>query len=251
MIIETMCLRRYRYACLIINVVFLSACAGAAGPIRLYEGPKKPDNEIARFLVPSELEVVAIDGKALEAPYVPDGQYQVELLPGDHQIAVVYSEYWGDDTVGSLVVSDAFYFQFATAAGGTYVFKHNGPEDLVNANFDTLIGDIKIWLEQRKTGQTINAASTSAYGGFLARTIRQVATGQGEGTPKAGVPSLQTNNAQAASPTLPLPTDTGAASALIAEQIIAQQNALDRLKFWWKMADQKQRKAFQAWTDGE
>lgn len=252
MTIAKISLHCHRYICLIIYFLSLFACAGAAGPIRLYEGTKKPDDEIARLLVPSELEVVAIDGEELDVPYVPDSQYQVELLPGDHQIAVVYSEYWGDPTVGNLVVSDAFYFRIALAAGSTYMFKHDAPEDLMNADISPR--DIKIWLEQPQTGQTINAVSRGTYGTLLARTIRQLGTGKEAGKPKAVVNSPAIDSGEmdsekqtaATSQTLATQNDS---SALLAEQIISQQNALVRLKFWWKMADGKQRKAFQVWID--
>ncbi len=247
MTIEKKFPRHYRYLCLIISVVFLSACASTHGPVRVYDGAKRPDNEIVRFLIPSALEVVALDGKELKTPYIPDGQNQLELLPGDHELKVIYTEYWGDPSSGGLEVSDASYFKLATTAGSTYVFKHNGPTDLVHAGFGMLVNDIKIWLEQRETGKTINAVNRGAYGGILTRTIRQVVTGKEEGKPKEGVTALQKTGAKVTPATPPLVTDQGASSAVLAEQITSQQNAVDRLKFWWKMADEKQRKAFQIW----
>ncbi|HEB85798.1 MAG TPA: DUF2057 domain-containing protein [Gammaproteobacteria bacterium] len=244
---------RHRHIWLIICVLFLSACANTNGPIRLYAGPQKSKNEIVTFRVPYELEVVAIDGRKLKMPYVPEGQYQFELLPGNHVLKVIYTAYWGDDTSGNVVVSDAFYFRVATTAGSSYVFKHNGPTDLVYASFDSQISDIRIWLVQQKTGQTINAISTRAYGNYLTRALRHVVSGTEEGKPVA----IQEEGAKITVPTSsispPVTLSSTAkqtnASALIAEQIIARQNALDRLKFWWKMANEKQRKAFQVWTD--
>lgn len=208
-------LHRRRYICFIIYCVSLFGCAGISGHIRLYEGPKKTDDEIARFLVPSELELVAINGVELKAPYVPDSHYQVELLPGDHQIMVLYSEYWGDPTGGSLVVSDVFYLQITVVSGSTYMFKHNGPEDLMNV--DILVSDIKIWLEQPKTGQTIEAVSRSVSGIYFNRTIRQIATGKEAGKLKEVVDSSPINSEKQTPAKSQLPTDQDTSSTLIAE----------------------------------
>lgn len=234
---------------IIIGGIFLSACASTNSTVRLYGGSEKPDSEIVKIRVPYELEVLSIDGRKLKTPYVPDGEYLLELLPGKHVFKVIYTEYWGDETSGNIEVSDAFYFQVATTAGSHYVFKHNGPADLVYASFNWSISDIKIWLVQQETGQTINAASTSTYGNYLTRTLRQAASGTEEDKPVTDSNTAQKNNTKMTSPTtLKLTAKPDDSSALIAEQIIAQQNALDRLKFWWKMADENQRKAFQAWT---
>ena len=83
-----MFLHRYRYICLTMYVVLLSACAGINSPVRLYDGAKRPDNEIVTLVIPYELEVVAVDGEKVKTPYVPDGQYRLELLPGDRKSVV-------------------------------------------------------------------------------------------------------------------------------------------------------------------
>lgn len=36
---------------------------------------------------------------------------------------------------------------------------------------------------------------------------------------------------------------------LSAEEIVARQKPLEKLQFWWKLADKKDRKAFQRWID--
>jgi len=241
---------RYHYIGLIVYAIFLSACVSTNGPVRMYEGDKRPDSEIAKILVPYELDVLAVDGKSLKTPYVPGGQYEIEVLPGDHEFRVFYEEYWGDPTAGGLKVSDVFNFKLSTIAGSRYVFKHNGPEDLVGADSGMQDSDINIWVELQETGQTYKAVDRAAYGGLFNRAIRQVVTGSVEG--QAGSDMLP---AQQAVATTAIPPATAAAlakqdaaPALPTEQSTPPQDALEQLKFWWKMADEEQRKVFQAWT---
>ena len=242
--------QRYRYVGLIICTITLSACASIKDPVQVYEGAKRPDSEIVKLLMPYELKVEQLDGKDLDTPYVPGGYYQIHLLPGEHQIMVFYEEYWGDATSGAIEISDIFNFKLTTTAGNRYIFKHTGPTDPVYADSGDSARDINIWVKQQDTGQNTQAVNRVA-GGFFASI-----TGQSAGDIKAGVVETTvkppaTTDITSTSPTVVEPVlakDDTTSTVLAAEQIISQQDALERLKFWWKMADDKQRKAFQAWT---
>jgi len=230
----------HRYIILSIALVLLSSCASVDNPVRMYTGDKRPDVEIAKLLVPSALEVLSIDGKKLKTPYVPGGLYEVEVLPGTHVLTVVYAELWGDSTTSEHVTSDAFHFKLITRAGSRYEFKHNGPYDLVAADF-TQISEIKIWLEHLDTGQIVNAENVTTYGSAISRAIMPSTAGQGVST------NTQVSSAQQT------PSDTVQASqasaqnvtsTLTAEQIISKQDALERLKYWWQRADKNQHEVF-------
>jgi len=242
--------QRYRIIGLIIGTITLSACAGIKDPVQVYEGAKRPDSEIVKLLMPYELKVERLDGKSLDTPYVPGGQYQLHLLPGDHQIMVFYEEYWGDATSGAIEISDIFTFKLTTTAGSRYIFKHTGPTDLLYADSGPSANEIKIWIKQQETGQDTQAVDR-IEGGILANMTRPSAGDIKEGVVETTVKPPATTDITSTSPTVVEPVlakDDTTSTVLAAEQIISQQDALERLKFWWKMADDKQRKAFQAWT---
>ena len=235
----------HRYLIMVIMFVLLVSCANVNSPVRAYAGAKRPDADIARFLVSSSLEVLVIDGKKLEVPYLPGSQYELEVLPGDHVLKVVYAELWGDPTTSEHVTSDAFYFKISTTANAVYEVKHNGPEDLVDTDF-THLSEIKIWIEQPKTGQTIHAANVTAYGSAITRAFQPSANEQEvySGMQMSAVQHSTPTTVQSNQDSVPSATST-----LTAEQVISQQDALDRLKFWWKLANEKQREVFKTWTE--
>lgn len=237
----------HRVMILSIFLVLLSSCASASKPIRAYAGAERPAAEIARFQVPSALEILAFDGKKLETPYVPGSQYELEVLPGEHVLKVVYAELWGDPTSSEHVTSDAFLFKLSVSAGRTYKFKHNGPEDLVAADF-TQLSDIRIWIEQPETGQAVKAENVTAYGSEVTRAILPSLSGQDAASSDVRLGTVQTMPAAVPANQNSSQSET---SALTAEQIISRQNAVDRLKFWWKLADEKQRKDFKAWIENQ
>lgn len=253
MTVQTSVFNRYRYVGPMIVAFLLSACAAVSndGPVRLYTGAKKPDSEVVRLIIPGELKVEKLDGKKVETPYVPGGNYELQLLPGDHRIRIFYEEFWGDLTSGAMEKSDIFNFNLAAAAGSTYVFKHDGPKDVTNVDIGKSAKYIKIWVKHQDSGQTTHAAS-KIESGIVADMMRKAAgtAKQGEVVGQDGTPVATANvTSPATEPAQTLAKGTAASTAM-AEKIVSEQDALDRLKFWWKMADEKQRKAFQAWTWG-
>lgn len=204
----------FKYSVLVFTMIFLSACAGTEYT-RLYEGDTRPDNEVVKLFVPYELEIVIIDNQEFKTPYTPDGKYQIDLLPGKHNIKLSYKEFWGVSTGGAVVVSDIFYFDFVTVAGTQYEFKHNGPNNLARANLDNSVSDITVWLSLTGSEQKIQATRRVAYGSYLNRTIGIVDKVETQG------------------------------SSVIATT--AQQDPLKKLQYWWKMADDKKRQFFKEW----
>ncbi len=221
-------LKDCRLYVVVIGVLFLSACSSTSGPVRLYEGTPKQDSNIVKLIVPAALDILEIDNKAFkDSPYIIDGQYQLDLLPGVHNFKVRYSQIWGSDALGMMVSSGVFYFTLDTSAGSVYNFKHNGPEDLLDAEFDNLVGDIEIWLEEHKDGQQKIARKIEAVGVYTYSNLQSSFLGEG------GVVSKRTA-AKGVDRQVP-----------VADQV--QQKANEQLEFWWKIADAQQRKAFQAW----
>lgn len=221
-------LKAYRLYIVVIGVLFLSACSSTSGPVRLYEGAVKQDSDIVKLSVPAALDILEIDNKVFEgSPHILEGQYQIELLPGVHNFKVRYSQIWGSDALGMMVGSNVFYFTLETSAGSVYNFKHNGPEDLLDAEFDNLVEDIDIWLEEYKDGQQKTARKIKAVGVYTYSNLQSSFLGEG---------SVVTKRTAVKGVARQVP---------VAEQV--QQKANEQLEFWWKIADAQQRKVFQDW----
>jgi len=201
----------YRYSILIVILITISACA-TENFSRMYEGPERLDTEIATVLLPSALEVAEVDGYSKRTPYITDGYQPMDFLPGKHVIHIFYTEYWGASTGGSVVVSDIFKFDLTLEVGKKYVFKHNGPTDLINADIDKSVSDVQIWLIQTDTNTKIQATGRVVYGGFVNQAMRSIGTYSAP-SEKAG-----------------------------------PQNSVEQLQHFWKMADEKQRAAFKSWV---
>ncbi len=205
----------YRYWLLVFSIVITAGCSLTNGSIKIqaYDGAKQAATKIATVVVPYELEVFEIDGKTISPPYIPNGTYQIELLPGEHEMMVIYNEFWGDNSNGSMVKSKVFLFKLTVTAADMFLLKHNAPQDLAHADFAMLGSEIKVWLYQRNTGKITQAFDTKEANGFL--------------SPSTAKMSTQAPTPQAAT---------------------APQNPYDSLKHWWKMADDKQRQAFKDWV---
>jgi len=225
----------YKRLVIFTSILVLTACGTMSDTIRLYEGTKS-EQEIVKFIIPADLDLLKLDDEDFKSsPKISDGQYQLELLPGKHRFKTIYSRIWGSDALGSLVQSDAFYFDVTTSAGSVYEFKHNGPIDLFDADDWSDIDDIKIWLEEQKTGRKIKPMSVFAYGNIISRYIL------GHDRPAkfeaVTVKAMAKDEVKQAEPK----------NSNAKELDKLQQKANEQLQFWWKIADANQRDVFQRW----
>ncbi len=248
----------YKHYAFIFFTLFLTACSSVNGPLRLYDGAEKAENEIATFIFPAALDALEFDGKKIEnRPYISEGNYQLKVLPGKHALKVIYSEVWGGSAMGSLEVSNAFYFNLEVTAGSRYVFKHDAPEDLVHADFDKAASDVLIWTEKENNGEKITAVSRGEYRGLIGRFFGMDKPGKDE---KVDSKTLQDKAAEQLTFWWKLTdekprelfqrwTTSKEEMALDADMPALQKKALEQLKFWWKLATEEQRNAFQEWAD--
>ena len=203
------------YSLFFLSVFLLTACS-SKGPLRLYAGVEKSDNEIVTFIFPAALDVLTFDGNEIKKlPAVLDGKYMLKASPGKHTLKVVYSELWGGSAFGSVEVSNAFYFNFDTTAGSSYIFRHDAPEDLIDADFDKTGKDVSIWAEKENNREKIIAVTRSKYRGYIGSFLDRDEP-EPEKTEKVDNKSLQ-------------------------------DKAAKQLIFWWKLAEVKQRELFQSW----
>ena len=214
-------INRFKSFSLLVFVIFLTAC-NSSGIIRLYDGAEKNKSQISTFILPLELEVEEVNGKEMNSTVLTSADhYQLQVLPGKQYIKAVYIEYWGSNQSGGLEKSASFYFVVDARAGADYQFEHDGPTDLLNAPDTNSIGDVKLWILDRSTGNKINPAKGGqGYSDFLAGVLKS------EQPPKP-VPVVS-SNPQEADPAI-------------------QQTVETQLQYWWNLADEKQRERFQQW----
>ncbi len=201
----------------IVLALTLTACAETSSFIQNYQGSRLAKSDVVELIIPYELEILEIDGKSFKTPYVPNGVYQIELLPGEHQFAVIYKEFWGSGLDSSLAKSDVFLFKQLMSSGERYLFQHDAPQELESANMDRLGSEVKVWLVQRNTGQKIIATDSAELTGFLSPPNSKKI--------KTNDPALESNYSNAGA------------------------SAYQQLQHWWKMADDKQRQAFKDWVN--
>lgn len=265
-------------------VLTVWGCATPTGLVQVYEGPQRPQNEVVTLTVPAALEVLAVDGEEIKIPYFGGSDYKLQLLPGQHTLELFYKESWGGPTDSGVVVSDVSMFRFTARAGAEYIAQHDGPKNLVLAS---RFSDMpRIWLVEPATGQRLEPYATEKYIPVVLRAMRKyAASGQ---TAAAGAPQASSaasaedvvmqqdalkrlqfwwkiagkKDKKAFSDWLAqgAPTEAGgkdaaamsaqqASSTASAEDVVMQQDALERLQFWWKIAGEKDRSAFKAWLD--
>lgn len=229
-----MIVRRISTVLLCAAVLAAGACAPHTGLVQVYDGPKRPSQEIVKLIALSSLEVLVVDGKEIDLPFFSGKQYEMELLPGSRKLKVIYRESLRrPDAQSQLFVSDAFLFQLNAKAGAVYLLEHDGPTR------DQQVGDFierpNIWLVDPETGQRIEPYAREKYGSAIVRFFRRPDASDTASAADAGKqPSAGTMG-----------------SASQAEDIVMQQDALERLKFWWKEAGADVRQAFREWIGTE
>ena len=217
-------------------LLLLGACSStASGPIRTFdpEDVKDPAS-IGRVYLPREIEVMAVDGFEIKTPYIPEGFNELQLLPGKHKIAVFYKELWGDPASGYIIKSEAAVLELEVAKAQEYYLKFVEPANMEEA--EAMKSNFRPWIEtstQQRVAKTKRTVDTSFMSYVTGSSGSVNATG-------GGVINLTR-------PDEPAP----GTSALSAEEVIARQKPIDRLKFWWKLADKEDKLEFEKWVKAE
>ena len=267
-------------------ILFAWGCATSTGLVQVYDGPQRPENEVVTLVVPAALEVLAVDGEEIKIPYFGGNDYKLHLLPGPHTLEVFYKESWGGPTSSGVVVSDVSMFRFEAQAGDVYLLQHDGPKNLVTAS--RFSDKPRIWLLDPGTGRRLQPYATEKYIPALLRAMRKYEAGNQAAAAAAPQvsPAASAEDVVMQQDALKrlqfwwkiasakdrkafkdwlgkgAPTEAGgkdaadmntrqASSTTSAEEVVMQQDALRRLQFWWKLADEKDRTAFKDWLDKE
>jgi len=226
-------LHTFRSYFLVCILLVTTACSTASGPIRTFaaEDVKDP-GQISRVYLPPEIEILAVDGFEVKAPYIAEGFNELQLLPGKHKIAVFYKKLWGDAASGYIVKTQAAILELEVTKQQDYFLKFPVPASLAEA--EALKSNFRPWLEtsgQKRVATTKRTVDTSFMAYVSGSSNASIATG-------GGVMNL----------TRP---DDVPSSTMSAEEIVARQKPIERLKFWWKLADKKDKAAFQHWLKTE
>jgi uncharacterized protein YccT (UPF0319 family) len=249
----------------LIIISILSACQ-ATGPYQAYEGPKKTAGEVATFVVPTNYNLLSINGSNYQKKFLEEGA-TINLLPGSHQLIIEYHDIW--DLTGQdheKVTSKPISITFITQAGTQYSINNTLLETVEQSRAFAEKPSIKIVDTTNK--QDVSAKiKYNLYGRSLFALLfgdSRQGFAQASSTPSDTVPSAT----QIAKPTtistvpviMPAVTSSTTATKEPVATPIAKPKAtakpdtparagqaLEMLKYWWETADEKQQDDFSQW----
>jgi uncharacterized protein YccT (UPF0319 family) len=195
-----------------LNISLVTACS-ATGPVKFYSGTTPPRDQLAIVTVPAPITVLSIDGKEVDAPSQEEGTYEVQLEPGPHFIAFRYELYWGTNEHGMLIKSPQVAVDTNFIAGHSYELRYKVPGDADEA--ENYLTKFEANLVDRDNGQQ--------YASYPAKDINQIIASR-----KLHPPQPSTSTAMSA-------------------DAVMKQDPIKRLKFWWLMANEQERKQFTDW----
>lgn len=108
--------------CFLLLPAALSLLAGCAAqlPQQTWDGPARPDGEVALLEVPEQVQVMAIDGRE-PPPSFLRSQSTLALLPGEHVFSLRYVQLFQVSSEEHEVVrSRQAALRFSAVAGGRY-----------------------------------------------------------------------------------------------------------------------------------
>ena len=221
-------IRRAYFLCFLI--LSLQACS-VSGPVHFYPGEPLGKSETALLQVPGPISLTKIDGKDVDVPSQEDGFYQVYLLPGLHRIEFKYELYWGDPVSGMIVRSEKVGIETPFRAGMKYKLLYPEPNDEAEAY--TMANKFEANLLELETGRKV-----------VSRTLEDLNM---RGVETALVSTKRdTPQAKESSTPAPVSTDITPPQGIDADTA-AREDVVRRLKFWWLMADEQERKQFKQW----
>jgi uncharacterized protein YccT (UPF0319 family) len=208
------------------SAMLVMACS-PTGPVRFYSGPPQPKDKLAIIVVPAPITVRSIDGQEVDSPSKESGSYEVQLTPGHHLIAFRYELFWGTNDSGTLIKSHEVGVDAEFEAGKTYAIRYKVPSSTSEAaDFRT---DFTATLVDQSGGQQ--------YRSYVIRNMDNVLAAK-----RIGTAAATTNPATAAATIRP-----SAASPGLSADAAEKANPVKRLKFWWLMANEQERKQFTQW----
>jgi uncharacterized protein len=227
---------------LIFATLALTACA--RNPVvQLYDGPKKPDTQVLTVRVPTQMEVVTINGQEVKGAntFFNTSHKDLKLTPGTYEIVAYYKELWDLNSESHEVMkSDPVVFPVNGKAGQYYAMNYKQPENAREAR--ELANNFSGWVENTATGEK---TPTQPSGLVLKRSILAPLTGtEVESSTSEAVapkPAAVIAPKEAASAPAPAPSSSAAPAAAPAGSYV------DTLKAQWNQATPEERREFLQW----
>lgn len=200
-----------QYAFIFLTMMLLHACS-VKGPVHFYGGQPLAENETAQLTVPAPITVVKIDGRDVDIPSTEEGTYEIYLLPGEHTIQFKYALYWGDNVSGMLVTSEDVGVNSQFKAGEKYKIDYVAPKGQEEAY--EMAQTFKAVLKDESTGNQVASVPLTEL------TLKSINTAE--------------------------PVNVSRPETLTADSAV-NEDPVKRLKFWWLLTNEEQRKEFKTW----
>jgi len=229
-------MRTFGLLCVALSLI---GCASNGNVIQTSGTHSLPEAEIARVEIPSALTLLTADGEKIASIQAHD-TYQVHLVPGPRRLRFAYEKNWGNPTTYDWVYSDhVVEIVFTPQAGVLYRADYPRPQNRNAAR--RLADDLRVWVDS-PDGTRVESQQVGPHGSPLARLIgSQAVTSGGGGEPAAGV----------AAPATAAVASNAGNGVDQAEALLAEQDALQRLMLWWKLATDEERSQFQEWVEAQ
>lgn len=240
----------------------LAACAAPTIPLH---DPGSDASPPASIVLPEQLEVVSVNGLAIEGTrgMLGKGETVLEVSPGRYEVLAFYRELWERGDQHEVLRSDPALFVVDAAAGRRYLLDYQRPGTMDEAR--TLAEDFSGWVEDVASGaRTASAASGLQFRrGLVAAatfddTLVAVAPTSGARQTVAPLPDAEASATGGKSAAVaPAPQPAPAVVAPAAEpldelpQLQEQQGEEDWLalmKSWWGEASAEERREFLRWV---
>ncbi|MCP4908513.1 MAG: DUF2057 domain-containing protein [bacterium] len=130
--------------------------------MRLYTGPERPSEEIARLYFVESLEVTSVNGE--HVPGIPrimrSGERRLDLLPGGYDVVVHYDAIWSINTSEDEGVrSESRRVSLELEAGHSYRVEHRRLIDIEDAR--SLARDLEVSIVDLSGGQPVRLPARS------------------------------------------------------------------------------------------
>ncbi|MDH3716423.1 MAG: DUF2057 domain-containing protein, partial [Gammaproteobacteria bacterium] len=204
-------------------------CAGKGNVIQTPGTSSLADDAVARVEIPYALTLLAVDGEQVAAPR-SDSSSRARLMPGTRRLRFAYEKNWGNPDTYDWVYS-AHVVEIELRARPGVLYRAGYPEPANRHEAVKLAVDLRMWVDS-PDGTRVASRTGAPHGSPLTRLIRSNSGAATSYTAAASAPAAASGTGD---------------SVDQAEALLSDQDALQRLKLWWKLASDEQRKAFQQW----
>jgi len=241
---------------LTVGLTILLAACQTTPFYQAYNGPQKPDSEVAVFSIPGSFNMLFIDKEKYNSLSIGDGA-DIQALPGNHHLIFYFKEYWdlpGDNF--ERVESKPISVKIDAEAGHHYQLTFNKPKNLEEARAfgkkpSIAFTDLS---NQSTTAATIeyNVYTKSFFSDLLDGNSSVPSTTppgsfDSTGSTQESSQSNMPGAIPVATPTITTSSATSSSNSSESPPAKEDARAMEMLKYWWESASEKQRKDFREW----